>query len=86
MGPNIQLLAQCYYSAPEGGRVEDSTPNFFYLVAFNMQALIACVLDLVGITLSLSSLCSLAKATFSITTKAIVNELSVEEMLIYCFI
>ena len=36
--------------------------------------------------MSLSSLCSLAKATFSITTEAIVNELSVEGKLIYCFI
>ena len=34
----------------------------------------------------LSSLCSLAKATFSITTEAIVNELSVEGKLIYYFI
>ena len=39
-----------------------------------------------GITLSLSSLCSLAKATFSITTETIVNELSVVGKLVYCFI
>ena len=63
--------------------IRDRFLNFF-LVAFNMQASIACVLALVtclktiivrysGITLSLNSLCSLAKATFSITTEVIVT-------------